>query len=971
MRRVFDWIFITILLSVSTTAEAQFSYNSERLSEISWTPKSIEVKGVKRSEISLNGEWDFFYKDITSIDNLWSESCSDKITVPGEWVMQGYTVDAERGAYLRHNFNIPKRWSSSVVKLQFEAVYSDCKILLNGEVVGEHHNGFTPFEVDITESVKSGDNTLIVHVVSSGAANKLSSGSQYAMHDLGGISRDVTVIATPKTYIKSFHASTFFDDDYVDGELIIHSIVDNRASEDRVVKLSYTLLDRDSREVAKGEALASAKQGANDVITTIPVEAPNQWNPESPYLYTLKLATTIDGEEQQLLSKRVGFREIEVRGNEVYVNNRVVKLRGACRHEVHPLTGRVLSGDAWYRDVELFKQANMNYIRTSHYPPSEKLIEACDELGMFVEVEAPYCWANKSHVTEENYFDQIIRPAQDMVEQLKSHPSIIIWSAANESYDYDLLFKESARVIAEADSTRLRIFSQYGPEVDGGSLEICNHHYPGPQGIDMYRNYSRPIIFDEYLHLNAYNRKELASDPAVRDFWGTLLNDMWSKMYRTKGILGGAIWAGIDDTFILPGDIPVGYGTWGPVDGWRRAKPEYYHVKKAYSPVKLSWNSLDSRELKLNVENQYLFTNLSSIEIRWSAGGDSGVIKPDVECGAVDTISIPVTDATEEISIDLFDPIANYSVDSYRYSVGNGFDLKREVNSKGGISIKEQSGAVTITDSDINVEIDSNRALFKLSKGNFIYSNEIPKLSLVPLTGEGGGTQMTKRTPQFRTYSPACENRQIESIVVTDGDDGVVIEIRESYLEAIGSQTWRLTEGGRISIEFNYTMLKGVSPRQIGMQFKLDNSFDSIEWSRKGYWSCYPESHIGRLEGSAVKFNDTPKCGLAGPISEPNYNYCDDQTESGTNDFRSTKRNLLSYSISAKGDRAIALSATGNQHSRAWYSEGNVYWMVAIYDNPGAERFLRYSGRENHVSKYDRDLKYGDKIEGVIDIKLK
>ncbi|NNU34831.1 hypothetical protein HK413_13600 [Mucilaginibacter sp. S1162] len=139
------------------------------------------------------------------------------------------------------------------------------------------------------------------------------------------------------------------------------------------------------------------------------------------------------------------------------------------------------------------------------------------QLGMFPEVEAPFCWAERGLVPPEYYQQVLVNQTLDMVEFFKSHASVLIWSMGNESKKFAEYFKHTADLVKLADPSRPRNFSQYEPMGDNGELEIGNHHYPGPEGPEKYKNAARPIIFDEYCHLNAYNRYELVTDPGLRD----------------------------------------------------------------------------------------------------------------------------------------------------------------------------------------------------------------------------------------------------------------------------------------------------------------------------------------------------------------------------------------------------------------------------------------------------------------------
>ena len=568
-----------LMIFSTTLVVAQFKYDKSKIDKICWTPIPEKVTGLEKHILELNGEWKFsskpkpeFYKE--SKTNGW-----DHIKVPGEWVMQGFNVSPGEYAGYYKTFNLLPSWEKHLVKLKCEAIYSECSIWVNGKLVGSHLGGFTPFEFDISEFVKQKNNRIAIAVRSESTADTLSSGSKYAVHQLGGITRSIYLMAVPTVSLKSFHINTTFDKSFEDANLNVEIITTCGPQKPKEANLQFALTDTNGNTLPiEGEInqkIDLKKNGSKNFLSTFIVRKPLKWDCEHPNLYYLTCKIFVDGKEVEKVVKRFGFRQIEVRGNQLYVNNKVIKLKGVNRHEVSPLRGRSLTGNQWYEDVKIFKEGNVNYIRTSHYPPSEKFLEACDEIGMFVEEEAPFCWAKKDNINEKNYFETILQPTLEMIERDKSHPSVLIWSLGNESFHFKELFQTSADLIEKADPTRPRIFSQWSENSDEGYLELGNIHYPGPSGPVKFKDNKRPVLFDEYCHLNSYNRFELVTDPGIRDAWSLGFKNMWEEMYKTPAILGGALWSGIDDSFFLPTGEWVGYGTWGPIDGWRRPKPEY------------------------------------------------------------------------------------------------------------------------------------------------------------------------------------------------------------------------------------------------------------------------------------------------------------------------------------------------------------------------------------------------------------
>jgi len=614
------------------------------------------VEGAK--PVSMNGTWSF--STAPPADFYGQEQANEgwqSIEVPGEWTMQGFTVPANRPAGYWREFDVPKAWIGGRIHIRFDAVYSDCTVWVNAHKVGEHLGGFTPFDVDITGAVQSGRNTIALRVKNESIADSLASGTKYAAHALGGITRKVTLFAVPSVHVQSLHAIGHLGPDCRHGNAIVQVEVANDGDDDASglsVRCAVTSV-KGSGKAAKlrrtFESLGPDETFAFDLDLAMPDVL--TWHPEHPNLYVARIELMRDAEVIETVERRFGFRRIEVSGNRLLVNNVPVQLKGVCRHEVHPLRGRSLPKGQWRRDVELFRAGNVNHIRTSHYPPAEELMEAADELGMFVEAEGPFCWAHRAGGDAAAIREATVRQLLELVERDRSHPCVIYWSLANESH-WNKHFEAASLAVRELDPTRPQTFNFFPwgkatSRPDEGFCEVGSDHYPGPGGPGKFSDHRRPICYGEYCHLNAYNRHELVTDPGVRDAWGRGMAAMWESMWQSRGTLGGSLWAGIDDTFYVPPDLTVGYGTWGPIDGWRRPKPEYWHMKKAYSPVRVLTKKPSApaggRPLAIEVENRFDATNLKDVKVEaWFDGSESKarLVVADVVPRATGTLKAPV-----------------------------------------------------------------------------------------------------------------------------------------------------------------------------------------------------------------------------------------------------------------------------------------------------------------------------------------
>jgi beta-galactosidase/beta-glucuronidase len=332
------------------------------------------------------------------------------IVVPGEYTLQGHRVASGAPVVYATAFSTPASWAAAGlrVKLRCDGVYSNATVYMNGALAGSHLGGFTPFELDVTSLLDAagGANNLTIVVVSASLADTLASATQYAAHDIGGITRKIYLIAVPTVSIADVHVVTSFaGGDYSQATLALNvSLANDGAAATAAPAAVAAALTYGGAPVASGQVTFAAPIAGGGGVAymglNISVAAPALWDVEHPRLHNLTLTLTYPSAPTETVVMRVGFRDVHVvSANRVAINGRVIKAHGTTRHEAHPLTGRSLwtlapEGKQWERDIIAFRDANVNWIRTSHYPPSEELMSAADELGMFIELEMPFCWAS-------------------------------------------------------------------------------------------------------------------------------------------------------------------------------------------------------------------------------------------------------------------------------------------------------------------------------------------------------------------------------------------------------------------------------------------------------------------------------------------------------------------------------------------------------------------------------------------------
>ena len=418
------------------------AYEKQKMPTILPIPTSVH--GVAQPLVCLNGTWKFLSKPVAEVDAGSADFTGwQDVAVPLDIACRKdlNTEPLSKYSYIgeftyKRMISIPKEFEGQRVFLRFEGTNGFAEAWVNGQLAGKHQNAFLTWNCEITHLVKPGESAVLAVGIDE-KADKVSSFNH------GGIVHDVYLMAVPQTPVTRLHVDTVFDEAYENATMKIRLGADFPAGKQGEVTLN--LYDPDDRPVAlENNRVAVSAETARQMIE-IGVKRPKKWDSEHPYRYRLEAVLTVDGQETEKTCRMFGFRQIDLRGNQMFVNNQEIKLRGSCRHETTALTGRYVPKETIELDVQLFKEANCNYIRTSHYPPNEYFLDMCDKYGIYVEDEMALAFiARTLDYTQQDpsQAQRYVSHFSELCERDRSHPCVIIWSLCNESfggYNFNLL----------------------------------------------------------------------------------------------------------------------------------------------------------------------------------------------------------------------------------------------------------------------------------------------------------------------------------------------------------------------------------------------------------------------------------------------------------------------------------------------------------------------------------------------------
>ncbi|MEN8226280.1 MAG: glycoside hydrolase family 2 TIM barrel-domain containing protein, partial [Bacteroidota bacterium] len=834
------------------------------------------------------------------------------------------------------------------------------RVWINGNYVTDHSGGFTRWDCDITSFVKPGEAAMLTLEVTD-KADEISYGSGYAKHQIGGILRSVRLLALPVNYPEDITIKTDFDESFQHASLIISGKV-KALTDNSKIKLELSGPDNNNVHLESSSVPLNKEKL---FLVTNQISNPQKWDAEHPSLYCLRISFYENSKLLWQKSFKIGFREITLHGNKLFVNGKEVKLRGACRHDIHPLLGRVSTPEYELRDVMLAKAANMNFIRTSHYPPTENFLQLCDEYGLYVEDETAVCFVG-SHRTEEyrpgstesdtDFMKRYLTQLEEMVNNHKNHPSVIMWSVGNEN-SFGTNFRKSYDWVKENDDTRPVIFSYPGNVPDSiKAYDILSMHYPGLSG-DMnqvgketkaFGCAQMPVIFDEWAHVACYNNFTLTEDPNIRDFWGRSLDSLWQKTFVADGGLGGAIWGMIDETFMLPDSLPgfnewwgkidknvipaeysgntIGYGEWGIVDTWRRKKPEFWNTKKAYSPVKLLKTEIENfsegEPVLIPVYNRFDHTNINELIVKKTYRGKTTILpSPQIEPHMKGNLLIPMKewDTDEAIELEFYNT-KNKLIDKYELHL---------ISDNEGVNYHESSEAIQIEDNEKTVSViceDETKVIFDKETGLI---NEIHKQTgAFSLSGPYINLR-SKGKPVMYSYhqiNDHCKNWQLKHFDYKLADQSVTITINGQY-DDLSFVEFRLViiSNGEMRLAYQIEDVPQEYIREMGIRFEFENIFDSLTWERNAYWSYYPAYHLSAKNGTTALYSHEQKTYRNVPKKDWNadsksfyYSGTEDEIaiDQLTNNAKSTKENIIIYKLCKNALPVFSVLGNGNTACR-------------------------------------------------------
>jgi beta-galactosidase len=775
-------------------------------------------------------------------DGTWRD-----LAVPSNWEMSGVSPatynqpDNAIGLY-RLSFEVPASWKGRIVKINFDGVQNGAELYLNGRSVNVdepgwgrcnyHEGGFDAFQVDLTPAVRFGQkNLLALRVTKNTKSVDLDTGDYFF---LGGVHRDVTLFSVPATHIRDFSVRTSLVPASNKAELRVLVDVTSPTEGTRV-----------SMQLEGHPRVEETPDSEGHAELVQMLDNPRLWSAEHPNLYQFRLDLADSrGCTIEHVRQRVGVREVSIRDGILLVNNVPVKLTGMCRHDVSATLGSAMNEEAYRKDLMLMKAANVNAVRTSHYPYASLFYDLCDELGLYVADEMAACWCPTGDSQLAPAFAQ---RAREMVRRDKNHPSIIIWAVGNENKRGGNN-KVAADEIRKIDPTRPRLISWH--PADEGDVELDDAHYTDPKDIAKANGEARRKQYPKSYLENPNNWDgRNGADYGCWDRWAAVIDRTWQEVWKADHVPGSFLWEWQDRA--VADKCPTKLYDYFPstginlakvkgiVDAFRNPRPWYYHVKMAYAPIVVDLRpQVGDGSVTVRGTNRYSFTDLSELKTTWH------LLKNGRELDSASTHVALAPRTTGELRLDLpmpalaaadtmrldFDHPEGRNVATYQFQIRPVPGKNPPIDRRGVSDIPFPKLNL------VSAEFRNNRIGWReaIRRPGRLVNISVQRSSDLNTSSSIADDAMLYTVPLADVRSLEADVVQPD-ISTTD----VVAHVRAEYSD--GQFAYQVDWlGGKADIQ------------ELGWIFRMPRSCDRFSWNRQPYWSYYPADHIGRPSGTAT-----------------------------------------------------------------------------------------------------------------------
>ena len=800
-----------------------------------------------------------------------------RISVPGNWQTQGYgtpiyininypfvrnrpSVTSEPPkdwtAYENRNpvgsyvtfFDVPKESLDKNLILHFGGVHSAMYVWLNGKLVGYSQNSMSPAEFDVTKFIRAGQNKLAVEVY------RWSDGSYLEDQDmwrLSGIFREVQLWVRPLVHINDYQVTAEPNADFSKANVKAAISLCNEFKKTKKGLQAVFIID--GHEVI-GNPIKLAVGDTTTITLSYLLDKPRLWSAEKPELYPFSVELReADGTVIEHFDYHLGVKKVEVVGEVFKINGKNVKLRGVNRHDHHPKTGRYVDDATYEQDIRLMKQANINFLRTSHYPDREYLYELCDRWGIYIMDEANhethgYGYANQEMGEDLAWQKAHVDRAESLVKRDFNHPCVILWSLGNEGAvgpNIEAMYNK----VRDLDTTRPPFYDS-----DRRYSAIWDDSYLYPE--DLRKNAQevtdKPFMMREYAH-------------AMGNSCGNL-KEYWDVIYADSSICGAAIWDWVDQglySSIKDKDSKDEYFLYGgdfgdkPNDGAfcingligpdRKPHPHYYEVQYTYQPIQFVRQGEDS----IRIINRDFFNSIYEYEYSCEIYHNGELVSRDLVELKDDCFEIPYPFYpynNPELILNVYARLKEY-----KPWAEEGFIVAREqfillpepfwdgFNGEPAESSQDEGCTIVTTDNG-TISIDNTGALTSW----IVDGKEMLQAPLEPYfwKPENDNQHAAHFAERVALWKEAAANRTVHSIRTEEDERGlsVIYDISLS-VNANLSLTYTILRDGRIHVKMEYFPQAADLPLmpKFGMRMRLPSDFTQIRYYGRGPWENYPD----------------------------------------------------------------------------------------------------------------------------------